>query len=36
LTIVRFNPGEDEAVLPGTVVSLDIPAANIRLVAADD
>jgi iron(III) transport system ATP-binding protein len=36
LTIVRFNPGEDEAVVPGTVVSLDIPAANIRLVAADD
>jgi ABC-type Fe3+/spermidine/putrescine transport system ATPase subunit len=36
LTIVRFNPGEDEAVLPGTVISLDIPAANIRLVAADD
>jgi iron(III) transport system ATP-binding protein len=36
LTIVRFNPGEDEEVLPGTVVSLDIPAGNIRLVAADD
>jgi ABC-type Fe3+/spermidine/putrescine transport system ATPase subunit len=35
LTIVRFNPEEDEAVLPGTAVSLDIPAANIRLVAAD-
>jgi iron(III) transport system ATP-binding protein len=35
LTIVRFNPAADEAVLPGTVVSLDIPAANIRLVAAD-
>jgi ABC-type Fe3+/spermidine/putrescine transport system ATPase subunit len=36
LTIVRFNPGEDEGVLPGTVVSLDIPAAKLRLVAADD
>jgi iron(III) transport system ATP-binding protein len=35
LTIVRFNPAGDEAVLPGTVVSLDIPAANIRLVAAE-
>jgi iron(III) transport system ATP-binding protein len=35
LSIVRFNPGEDEAVVPGTIVSLDIPAANIRLVAAD-
>ena len=35
LTVVRFNPAGDEAVLPGTAVSLDIPAANIRLVAAD-
>jgi iron(III) transport system ATP-binding protein len=35
VTVVRFNPAGDEAVLPGTVVSLDIPAANIRLVAAD-
>jgi iron(III) transport system ATP-binding protein len=35
-TVVRFNPGEDEAVLPGTAVSLDIPAAAIRLVAADN
>ena len=33
LTIVRFNPGEDEEVLPGTAVSLDIPAAAVRLVA---
>jgi iron(III) transport system ATP-binding protein len=36
LTIVRFNPGDDEAILPGTTASLDIPAANIRLVAADE
>jgi iron(III) transport system ATP-binding protein len=36
LTIVRFNPAEDEEVLPGTHVSLDIPAASIRLVAAAD
>jgi iron(III) transport system ATP-binding protein len=35
LTIVRFNPTEDEMVMPGTVVSLDIPAASIRLVAAE-
>jgi len=36
LTIVRFNPAEDEEVVPGTVVCLDIPATSIRPVVADD
>jgi iron(III) transport system ATP-binding protein len=36
LTIVRFNPAEDEEVLPGTIVRLHIPAASIRMVAADE
>jgi iron(III) transport system ATP-binding protein len=35
LTVVRFNSAGDEAVLPRTVISLDIPAAAIRLVAAE-
>jgi iron(III) transport system ATP-binding protein len=33
LTIVRFNPAEDEGYLPGTTVSVDIPPADVQLVA---
>jgi iron(III) transport system ATP-binding protein len=33
LHVVRFNPAEDEEFLPGTIVSISIPAANVRLVA---
>jgi iron(III) transport system ATP-binding protein len=33
LSIVRFDPGDDEAILPGTVVSLAVPANAVRLVA---
>jgi ABC-type Fe3+/spermidine/putrescine transport system ATPase subunit len=33
LHIVRFNPAEDEEFLPGSTVSISIPAANVRLVA---
>jgi iron(III) transport system ATP-binding protein len=33
LHIVRFNPAEDEEFLPGTTVSISIPAANVRPVA---
>jgi len=33
LHVVRFNPAEDEEFLPGSTVSISIPAANVRLVA---
>jgi iron(III) transport system ATP-binding protein len=33
LHIVRFNPAENEEFLPGTSVSINIPAANVRLAA---
>ncbi len=33
LHIVRFNPAENEEFLPETGVSINIPAANVRLVA---
>jgi iron(III) transport system ATP-binding protein len=32
LSIVRFNPAEDEEVLPQTVVRLHVPASSIRIV----
>jgi iron(III) transport system ATP-binding protein len=34
LNIVRFNPAENEEFLPGSTVSISIPPANVRLVAA--
>jgi spermidine/putrescine ABC transporter ATP-binding subunit len=34
LHIVRFNPAEDEEFLPGSTVSISMPPANVRLVAA--